>query len=139
MTGETDLSILLKTMRPLLHEGTYVFCTVPLSTNVHIHETIMVMREAEGLSWVLPRANADAQGLSYTCPMAWITLTVHSSLEAVGLTAAFAKALADVGISCNTVAGFYHDHLFVPEPQAAKAMEALRRLAGESPTHPISP
>jgi uncharacterized protein len=132
MTGETNLQTLLQTMQPLLHQGEYVFCTVPLSTTMDTSGAIMVMREAEGLTLVLPRPTADALGLPYTCPMAWITLTVHSSLEAVGLTAAFAKALADAGISCNTVAGFYHDHLFVPYKDAGRAMEALGQLAGQA-------
>jgi uncharacterized protein len=60
---------------------------------------------------------------------AWITLTVHSALEAVGLTAAFSKALADVNISCNVVAGYYHDHIFVPQQDAEKAMAVLESLA----------
>jgi hypothetical protein len=35
----------------------------------------------------------------------------------VGLTA----ALADRGISCNVIAGVYHDHLFVPDDRAEEA------------------
>ena len=59
---------------------------------------------------------------------AWITLRVHSDLAAVGLTAAFARALADAGIACNVVAGVHHDHLFVPADRAGDALAALRAL-----------
>ena len=62
--------------------------------------------------------------------MTWITLDVHSSLEAVGLTAAVSAALAEENISCNVVAAYYHDHLFVPVADAERAMETLMRLTG---------
>ncbi len=65
----------------------------------------------------------------YQYVAAWITLNVHSSLEAVGLTAAFAKALGDAGISCNVVAAYYHDHIFVDVKDAEKAMDVLQRMA----------
>jgi len=55
-------------------------------------------------------------------------LTVHSDLQAVGLTASFARALADEGIACNVVAGARHDHLFVPIAAAAAAVNALNNL-----------
>ena len=71
----------------------------------------------------------DKLGLNYSFVASWITLTVHSSLEAVGLTAAFSKALAEKGISCNVVAAFYHDHLFVRQQDAAAAMETLKGLS----------
>ena len=41
---------------------------------------------------------ADANGLSYDYVAAWITLQVHSSLAAVGLTASFSAALAQAGV-----------------------------------------
>jgi hypothetical protein len=59
---------------------------------------------------------------------AWITLTVHSDLHAVGLTAAVADALAGKRISCNVVAAAHHDHLFVPVDEGAAALAALRDL-----------
>jgi uncharacterized protein len=67
--------------------------------------------------------------LSYSFVAAWITLTVHSSLEAVGLTATFSKALAENNISCNVVAAYYHDHIFVDAKDAAKAMKILHILS----------
>ena len=58
---------------------------------------------------------------------AWITLTVHSDLQAVGLTAAVAEVLTKASISCNVVAAAFHDHIFVPADRAA---DALAELAG---------
>jgi uncharacterized protein len=87
----------------------------------------MCFREQEGLTLVLQKEQADALQLSYSFVTAWITLTVHSSLEAVGLTAAFATALAEENISCNVVAAYYHDHIFVAKPDAARAIAVLEK------------
>jgi hypothetical protein len=54
---------------------------------------------------------------------------VHSSLEAVGLTAAFATALSREGISCNVLAGHHHDHILVATADAERAMDVLHGLA----------
>ncbi|QKZ05067.1 ACT domain-containing protein [Pseudomonas eucalypticola] len=129
MTGETQLSLLLRNMAPQLHDGEYVFCTLPPGTPVDLDEVIGSFREAEGLTVVLARDTAEALGWRYAYVAAWITLEVHSALEAVGLTAAFASALGAAGISCNVIAGYYHDHLFVAHEDAARAMAALRQLA----------
>lgn len=86
------------------------------------------MREPEGLSVILPEQVALDLGLPVAFTAAWITLTVHSDLAAIGLTAAFSSALGQAGISCNVVAGVHHDHLFVPVDQAQQAMETLRAL-----------
>jgi uncharacterized protein len=130
--GETDLAQLLKTMRPVHNPGAYVFCTVPDIKDMDTAAIICFFKEAEGYTVILPQALADQLQWPYSCTMAWITLTVHSSLEAVGLTAAFATALGQAGISCNTVAAFYHDHIFVPAADADKAMEVLRSLAARA-------
>lgn len=129
MTGETSLSALLRSMNPELNEGDYVFCTVADSRRVEGVEVVGSFREREGLTVILERNRAQQLGLDCDYVMAWITLTVHSSLAAVGLTAAFASALGQAGISCNVVAGFYHDHLFVGKDDARKAMDTLRALA----------
>lgn len=129
MTGETSLGALLRSMNPELNEGDYVFCTVADSRRVEGVEVIGSFREREGLTVILERSQAQQLGLDRDYVMAWITLTVHSSLAAVGLTAAFASALGQAGISCNVVAGFYHDHLFVGKDDAQQAMETLRALA----------
>ena len=89
--------------------------------------------EAEGTTLGLPRERADELGLTYAFVASWITLRVHSALDAVGLTAAFAAALTDEGISANVVAGYFHDHLFVPEDRRDDAMRALRDLAKRRP------
>ena len=113
MAGETNLQTLLKTMSPKLNEGDYVYCTVTTLNNIDPKEIIGLFKEDEGWTVILNKKLADNLGLSYTYISAWITLTIHSSLEAVGLTAAFATALGNEGISCNVVAAYYHDHIFV--------------------------
>jgi hypothetical protein len=125
--GETDLVILLRDMSPRLNPGAYVFVLAP-GEPADAHP-IVVVHEAEGTTWVLPREEADALGLAYEFVAAWITLEVHSALEAVGLTAAFARVLTDAGISANVVAGLHHDHIFVPHERAEDAVAALRGLA----------
>jgi hypothetical protein len=129
MTGETSLSALLRSMNPELNDGEYVFCTVADSKRVEGIEVVGSFREREGLTVILERNQAQQLGLDCDYVMAWITLTVYSSLATVGLTAAFASALGQAGISCNVVAGFYHDHLFVGKDDALKAMTTLRALA----------
>jgi hypothetical protein len=86
------------------------------------------IREDEGLTVVLPQQEADAAGLAYELPLGWITLYVESSFAAVGLTARVSTALAAVGISCNVLAGFSHDHLLVPLDRVDEAMETLLTL-----------
>lgn len=125
MTGETNLAILLKTMRPRLNPGDYVFCTRPDEATVNINDALLLFKEEEGITMILLKELADSAGLDYSYIASWITLTVHSSLDAVGLTAAFSKKLSDNEISCNVVAGYYHDHLFVRKDHAEKTMQLL--------------
>lgn len=130
MNGETNLEKLLKTMQPFLNSGDFVFCTVANTTAINEADIVFTFKEKEGITVVLPQQTADALQLHYTFVASWITLTVHSSLEAVGLTAAFSNALAAAGISCNVVAAYYHDHIFVNKNDEAKAMEVLSNFAG---------
>ncbi|WP_296230753.1 ACT domain-containing protein [uncultured Pseudomonas sp.] len=132
MFGETNLARLLQSMTPRLNPGQYVFCCVPTEHDCSGLQPIASLRETEGLSLVLPREVADAHGLHYDYVAAWITLEVHSSLAAVGLTASFSAALAQAGISCNVVAGFHHDHIFVPSERAEQALSTLRALSAAS-------
>lgn len=127
MSGETQLTVLLRTLSPERQPGEYVYATVP-AWSVGL-DPVLVFREQEGWTLVLPRERAEAAGIEFTFPCAWLTLRVHSSLQAVGLTAAVADALADAGIACNAVAAYYHDHLFVPLDRADEAIEILRRLS----------
>ena len=126
--GISDLAVLISTMAPELHPGVYVYCVVPRGTDVATLSPVAAVAESEGLTLVLPEEQAIRAGLEVVFRAAWITLTVHSDLQAVGLTAAFAGALGRAGIGCNVVAGAYHDHIFVPLELAQSAMTALKAL-----------
>lgn len=131
MTAEMNLQSLLAGMRPVQRDGEYVYVLWPHGRPLEGHIEAAV-REAEGLTVVLPRAEADRLGLPYDFVAAWITLEIHSALEAVGLTAAVARALTDAGISCNVLAGFHHDHLLVRAADAQRALQVLADLSAES-------
>lgn len=126
---ENNLQTLIRSMNPRLNEGEYVFCALPPGSPVDLSHGIGWFREEEGLTLILPREQADLLNLSYTFVAAWITLTVHSALEAVGLTAAFSAALSEENISCNVVAACYHDHIFVAVHDKEKAMNILNKLS----------
>ncbi|MGW0468802.1 ACT domain-containing protein [Streptomyces sp. NPDC003027] len=128
MSAERDLTRLVAGMRPELNPGRYVFVTVdgPVPAGL---SPVATVAETEGLTLVVRQEEADRAGLAYDYVAGWITLRVHSALDAVGLTAAVARALADAGLSCNVVAGFHHDHLFVEHARAEESLAVLRRLA----------
>jgi len=132
MPAIAELDKLLRSMQPVLNPGSYAFATLPAGKAVDAARIISSMREPEGVSVVVELEVARQEGLTPLFVCSWITLTVHSDLQAVGLTAAFASALGRAGISCNVVAGACHDHIFVPEHQADEAMAALRRLQQDS-------
>lgn len=129
MSGENNLQILLRTASPAINQGSYVFCTLKDPETELLHQSVVMVREREGVTLVLPQSVADGLGITYEYVAGWITLEVHSSLAAVGLTAAFSAALAKCGISCNVVAGFYHNHIFVALEDTERAAEAIRILA----------
>ena len=129
MPGEKNLSVLLKSLQPILHQGEFVFCIISNAGEIPLTEIIGLFKEAEGFTIVLRKELADQYKLNYSFIAAWITLNVHSSLDAVGLTAAFSTALSAEGISCNVIAAYYHDHIFVATQDAAKAMAVLGRFA----------
>ena len=125
----TDLRELLHSMRPELLDGEFVYCTLPGTVAPMGVTPVATIREDEGLTLVLQVDEAAAARLSGTFRCRQITLRVHSALDAVGLTAAVATALAGDGISCNVIAGYHHDHLFVPSADASRAMAAVEALA----------
>jgi len=128
MSGVNDLGELIRSMKPEVRDGVFVVASVePLRLVGMAAEAII--REDEGPTVVMRREDADAEGIPYDFVAAWITLTVHSDLAAVGLTAAFSTALAEAGISCNVLAGFHHDHLLVPADRRDDALAALADLA----------
>ena len=128
MTGEVDLKKLIEGMKPELNQGEFVYCLVDSKEHATALDPLCYFLEKEGVTVILPKEKADAMDIPYETICAWITLTVHSSLEAVGLTAAVSKTLTEENISCNVVAAFFHDHIFVPVKDAERAMNALQRL-----------
>lgn len=114
MIGEVDLQKLIKDMQPELNQGEYVYCLIDSKELAKELDPICYFYEKEGETIILTKEKADSLNLPYGTIYAWITLTVHSSLEAVGLTAAVSNALTEANISCNVVAAFHHDHIFTP-------------------------
>ena len=129
MEGEKNLKLLLKNMAPKLNQGDYVFCSVSNDSDVKNESIIASFIEEEGKTLVLKREIADKMHFKYHLIMSWITLNVYSSLEAVGLTAKVSAALAEKGISCNIIAAYYHDHIFVGKEDAEKAFKTLIELS----------
>ena len=134
MSGIVDLKELLAAVSPEIQGNEYVFCSV--SGNYADYEYLCPIAsfvEAEGLTLIVPVSAADRAKLKYEHTYKQITLKVHSSLAAVGLTAAVSAKLASHGISANVVAAYYHDHVFVPAEKAATALKALQELSHPSP------
>ncbi len=127
MPGIKDLTVLLASIEPVLDEREFVFCTFPVSDRNRVEQLdpICFFREKEGITLIITCQKAMEHDIHYEGVYRLISLTVHSSLDAVGLTAAFSAKLAEKDISANVVAGYYHDHIFVPAPKAEQAMEAL--------------
>ncbi|MBU2918231.1 ACT domain-containing protein [Psychrosphaera sp. F3M07] len=130
MVGETNLTTLLQSMSPKLMTDEYVFCCV---TDNHMDyqalSPLATFRETEGLTLVITKAQAEANNIPFESVFSGITLTVHSSLDAVGLTAAVASKLAEYEISANVIAAYYHDHIFVQKEKAELAIKALQEFS----------
>ena len=124
----SDLNVLLRSLDPHLHEGVYVYSCVLFETDLSSIAVVGTFRESEGLTIILPEPDALKNKFPILFRAAWITLSVDSAFEAVGMTAAFATALGNAGISCNVVAGARHDHVFVPIERAVDAMVVLHEL-----------
>lgn len=132
MAGETNILNLLKGLTPKLNNGEYVFCSIKDINKINRNETICEFKEKEGTTIVILKNRADELKLSYTYIASWITLIIHSSLDAVGLTAIFSTELAKNNVSCNVIAGYYHDHIFVDTKDSEKAMKVLKMLSENS-------
>lgn len=134
MAGEEKLENLLARMSPTLRPGEFVFCFLGHAKyGDHPElEPIGSFMESEGLTMVVPKNKADEHGVEYESVFKCITLMVHSSLDAIGLTAAFSARLTRHGISANVIAGYFHDHIFVQRELAQKAIIAINELAEES-------
>jgi hypothetical protein len=134
VSGVTDIATLLADMEPTLSAVEVVFCSFPNAsvTDKAYLNPIGCFMEPEGLSLIVSRQMAEAHGIAYSVVLRGITLNVHSSLEAVALTAAVAGRLAQHGISPNIVAAYYHDHVFVPVADAEQALAVLRTLQAEA-------
>ncbi len=134
MPGERDLHTLLRDMRPVLDDAPYVIASMAAASVPANAACLGVFHESEGVTLILTAAEAERMGLPAARRWAHIVLSVHSSLSAVGFLARIATALAGAGISLNPVAGYYHDHLFVPWPDRQQALAVLRQLAQAHPT-----
>ncbi|QSW87641.1 MULTISPECIES: ACT domain-containing protein [Flavobacterium] len=132
MEGEINLNAILKNLNPVLNEGKYVYLKIDSVEDIPFSKILFLFKEKEGITVVVEKQTAEDLNRSFSYIASWITLEVHSSLAAVGLTAAFSQALGNAGISCNVVAAYFHDHIFVDEKDAAKAMEVLLELKQKS-------
>lgn len=126
MSGETDLALMLATIAVDRRPGTFCFVT---DVGALADSAQAMVQEDEGPTVVVPIEVAREHGIEPEFIASWLTLRVHSSLAAVGLTAAVARALAEADIPCNVIAGFHHDHLLVPVDRAEAAISAIEGLA----------
>lgn len=135
MSGEVDLDVLLSSMSAKMAEGVYVFATLPDRSVPQGLNPRMVFQEDEGTTLILLQSEADAFGIAYEFPCRMITLNIHSALEAVGFIARIATELAKHGMGVNPVAGFFHDHLFIPLGREEDALKVISNLAKASSDH----
>jgi hypothetical protein len=138
MNGVRELTHLLKDAAPRLTEGEYVFVCVPDGPAALRLSPVGVFTEGEGITAICRREQAEAAGLDFDGVYRQLTLTVHSSLQAVGFLAAISGALAERGIPCNAVSAFYHDHIFVPAADADRALGAIAELSRRASDPPGS-
>lgn len=132
MGASGDLARLLSSMKPALDDREFAFCSLaPEAAGPLLSRAWGTVNEAEGVTLVLEAGEARERGLPVEASWALITLTVHSSLSAVGFLAVVARALAEAGISVNAVSAYYHDHLFVPWVERGRALSILERLSVE--------
>lgn len=128
MAGEKSLVKLIKEMTPKLNHWDYVFATLKDVSQINREDTICKFKEGEGVTIIIEKSKADNLNLTYNYVASRITLMVHSFLKAVGLTALFSAELTKYNISCNVIAGYYHDHIFVDKKDSKQAIEVLTKL-----------
>lgn len=138
MSGERNLDRLLRHLAPELHDGVHVYCSFADHRLPEGLQPLCTFREAEGLTAIVERAQAETAGVPFVFESRLITLTIHSSLEAIGLLATVATRLAAAGIPCNAIAAYHHDHILVPVDQADQALSVLRDIAAGSQPEPSS-
>lgn len=139
MAAEKDLRVLLSNLSPVVSADEFIFVSLSeQESEDDKHRVLMteakgIFKEAEGVTFILACQLATKHGLSGEGPFKCITCEVHSSLDAVGMTAAMSTALGRAGISANVVAAYHHDHIFVQSDKAPRAVEVLKELsAGQS-------
>ena len=132
MSGERDLRKLTNELSPQLHDQVFVYCTFPEAALPAGLSPVCTFLEDEGLAVIVEKQQAESLGIPFALESRMITLTVHSSLEAVGFIAAFAGRLALADIPCNVVSAYHHDHLFIPQHLAERAMQVLSELECDS-------
>ena len=132
MSGEVQIDTLLKNIDPEINLGEYVFCSVYNLKNINFKDIVVYIKEKEGFTLVMEKNKAISLGLDFEFISSWITLNVHSSLNAVGFNSIISNSLSKNNISCNVIAGFHHDHLFVSLNNAKRAISILKNLSRNS-------
>ena len=132
MPGEVQIDRLLKNIDPEINLGEYVFCSVYNLKNINFKDIVVYIKEKEGFTLVMEKNKAISLGLDFEFISSWITLNVHSSLNAVGFNSIISNSLSKNNISCNVIAGFHHDHLFVSLNNAKRAISILKNLSRNS-------
>ena len=129
--GKKNIDYILKNLNPRLNPDDYIFTIVNSLDSIDINEILAYIRESEGISLIMKKSVADFLQVPYFGVWSWITLDVHSSLDAVGLTSVVSNAFSEIGLSCNIVAGYHHDHIFIQKEMAEKAMNTLAILSSK--------
>jgi uncharacterized protein len=130
--GEQDLLKLCAALEPIMAPAVYVYCSFADFNLPEGISALCTIHEREGLTAIVERADARRLHLAYTYDARLITLSVHSSLSAIGFIKVISGKLADAGIPCNVIAGYYHDHILVPVDRADEAMARLREIAAST-------
>ncbi len=138
MSGKTDLRAMLQSISVSVRPDRYTVLTIRNDEQTPSlgHGVAAVIEESEGITVVATLDRARREGWPEDFVAAWLTIDVRSSLEAVGLTAAFSRALGRAGIACNIIAAFHHDHILVPHDKSEAAVEVIEALA--TPTTDMS-